>query len=80
MYIHLYIILQRKKVFVKFNKNRIHDFRHSHASLSANNGINIQEVARRLGHSNVSITLKTYAHLYPKESERALTVLNSIEL
>lgn len=61
-------------------KIRIHDFRHSHASLLANNGINIQEVARRLGHSNVSITLKTYAHLYPKESERALTVLNSIEL
>ena len=30
---------------------RIHDFRHSHASLLANEGINIQEIARRLGHS-----------------------------
>ncbi len=61
-------------------KIRIHDFRHSHASLLANNGISIQEVARRLGHSDVSITLRTYAHLYPKESERALNVLNKIEL
>lgn len=58
---------------------RIHDFRHSHASLLANNGINIQEIARRLGHSDVSITLKVYSHLYPKESERALKILNDIE-
>lgn len=57
---------------------RIHDFRHSHASLLANNGINIQEIARRLGHSDVSITLKVYSHLYPKESERALKILNDI--
>lgn len=59
---------------------RIHDFRHSHASLLANEGINIQEVARRLGHSNVEITLKTYAHLYPRESERAIGILNTIKL
>lgn len=61
-------------------KIRIHDFRHSHASLLANNGINIQEIARRLGHADVSITLKVYSHLYPKESERALTVLDSIKM
>ena len=59
---------------------RLHDFRHSHASLLANNGINIQEIAKRLGHADVSITLKTYSHLYPKESERALTVLNAVLL
>ena len=61
-------------------KIRIHDFRHSHASLLANNGINIQEIARRLGHSDIGITLKTYSHLYPKESERALSVLNNINI
>lgn len=58
---------------------RIHDFRHSHASLLANNGINIQEIARRLGHSNIEMTLNTYAHLYPKEQERALDILNKVE-
>ena len=57
---------------------RIHDFRHSHASLLANSGINIQEVARRLGHGNVQITWDTYAHLYPKESERAVSVLDTV--
>ena len=59
---------------------RIHDFRHSHASLLANNGINIQEIARRLGHSDVNTTLRTYSHLYPKESERALKILNDIKI
>ena len=56
----------------------IHEFRHSHASLLANNGINIQEIARRLGHSKVEITWNTYSHLYPKEEERALDILNKI--
>jgi integrase len=59
---------------------RLHDFRHSHASLLVNHGINIQEVARRLGHSNVQVTWSTYAHLYPREEERALTVLDAVPL
>lgn len=57
---------------------RIHDFRHSHASLLANEGINVQEISRRLGHSNVEITWNTYSHLYPREEERAVKILNKI--
>lgn len=59
---------------------RIHDYRHTHASLLANEGINIQEVARRLGHSNVKQTWDTYAHLYPREEERAIKVLEDIKI
>lgn len=59
---------------------RIHDYRHSHASLLANEGINIQEIARRLGHSNVQITWNTYSHLYPREEDRAISILNRISL
>lgn len=57
---------------------RIHDFRHTHATLLVNEGINIQEIARRLGHSNVEITWNTYSHLYPREEERAIAVLDKI--
>ena len=57
---------------------RIHDFRHSHASVLCNKGINIQEVARRLGHSDVSMTWNTYSHLYPIEEERALEILDTL--
>ena len=57
---------------------RVHDFRHTHATLLINEGINIQEIARRLGHSDVQITWNTYSHLYPREEERALSILNKI--
>lgn len=59
-------------------KIRIHDFRHSHASLLINSGVNALEVAHRLGHSTVDQTLKTYAHLFPSEEEKTLSVLNNI--
>lgn len=57
---------------------RIHDFRHTHASLLANEGINIQEIARRLGHAKIEMTWNTYSHLYPREEERALKILDKI--
>ena len=59
---------------------RVHDFRHTHATLLVNEGINIQEIARRLGHSNVEITWNTYSHLYPREEERAVSILDKIFL
>ena len=57
---------------------RLHDFRHSHVSVLANEGINIQEIARRLGHSRIEMTWNTYSHLYPREEEKAVDVLNQI--
>ena len=57
---------------------RIHDFRHSHATLLVNENVNIKEVARRLGHSDVSMTWNTYAHLYPKAEDQALNVLDRV--
>ena len=59
---------------------RIHDFRHSHVSVLANEGINIQEIARRLGHARVEETWNTYSHLYPREEERAVDVLNKVKI
>ena len=59
---------------------RIHDFRHTHASLLINENVNIQEIARRLGHDDVQVTLRTYAHLYPREEEKAISILDKIKL
>ena len=58
---------------------RIHDFRHSHASLLANKRINIQAIADRLGHGNTKETWNTYSHLYPEEKDKAVAVLNTVE-
>lgn len=63
----------------EIKKIRIHDFRHTHASLLANEGINIQEIARRLGHSDTSMKWNTYSHLYSREEEQAVEILNKIE-
>lgn len=46
-------------------KIRIHDLRHSHASLLVSMGFSIKEIQQRLGHEKVETTLNTYAHLYP---------------
>ena len=70
---------QRFAKLAVIKKIRIHDFRHSHVSLLANEGINIQEIARRLGHSDIEMTWNTYSHLYPREEERAVEVLNKIK-
>ncbi|MCD8015049.1 MAG: site-specific integrase [Lachnospiraceae bacterium] len=44
---------------------RIHDLRHSHASLLIEMGVPITEISKRLGHENIETTLRVYSHLYP---------------
>lgn len=51
-------------------KIRIHDFRHSHASLLMNMRVPIKEISERLGHENIETTLNTYAHLYPDDQDK----------
>lgn len=47
-------------------QTRLHDLRHSHASLLIEFlGCSPNVVSDRLGHANVKTTLQTYAHLYP---------------
>ena len=45
---------------------RYHDLRHPWASNLLEAGVNIADVSRDLGHANVYITLKIYAHAVPK--------------
>lgn len=60
---------------------RIHDFRHSHASMLIDNGGEnvITAVSKRLGHADVSMTLKRYTHLMKKSQEGLLKILDEIE-
>lgn len=58
---------------------RIHDFRHSHASLLINNGVNISVISKRLGHSSIKETLDTYSHMYQKSEDEAVELINSLE-
>lgn len=50
-------------------KIRLHDLRHSHASLLISKlGVQPILVAERLGHEKIQTTLATYSHLYPNQS------------
>lgn len=48
---------------------RIHDMRHSHASMLVEMGFSPLEIANRLGHEKIETTLNTYSHLYPDKQE-----------
>ena len=51
---------------------RLHDLRHSHASLLVELGFQPLAIAERLGHEKIETTLNTYSHLYPnKQAELA---------
>ena len=62
-----------KKANVK--RIRIHDFRHSHATILISQGCNIVAVSKRLGHSNVEMTLKVYTHLLQKSEDELIDKL-----
>ena len=57
-------------------KIRIHDLRHSHASLLIELGFSPKEIADRLGHEKIETTLNTYSHLYPNKQEKIAERLN----
>jgi integrase len=44
---------------------RLHDLRHTSASIGLAAGETLLEVSRRLGHSSITITADTYAHITP---------------
>lgn len=59
-------ILERDK---DLKKIRIHDLRHSHASLLINQGEDYLVVKERLGHASITTTIDTYSHLYPSKQK-----------
>ncbi|MDP6494863.1 MAG: tyrosine-type recombinase/integrase [Dehalococcoidia bacterium] len=50
---------------------RLHDARHSHASLLLKQGIHPKIVQERLGHSSITMTLDIYSHVAPGLQEAA---------
>jgi len=50
---------------------RLHDARHSHASLLLKQGVHPKVVQERLGHSSITLTLDTYSHVAPGLQEAA---------
>lgn len=58
---------------------RIHDFRHTYVSIMYNEGMTSTDIAHKVGHSNVSITERTYTHFIPKEEDPTLIAFSRLK-
>jgi integrase len=57
---------------------RLHDLRHTHATLLLKSGIHPKIVSERLRHAGIGITLDTYSHVVPGLQEKAATCFDEI--
>lgn len=62
----------------KLREIRVHDLRHTYASLALQRGTPVEVVSERLGHSSVGFTLDTYRHLYEAERREAAVSLDDL--
>lgn len=59
-----------------FPRVRIHDLRHTCATLLIAQGAHAKAIQRHLGHSSIQITFDTYGHLLPDEQDRVASALD----
>jgi integrase len=62
----------------KLPKIRLHDLRHTHATLCLSAGVHPKVVSERLGHSSVKMTLDRYSHAIPALEESAAELVASL--
>ncbi|MGO3152606.1 MAG: tyrosine-type recombinase/integrase [Galactobacter sp.] len=60
--------------YEKNARPRIHDLRHTHASLMLAAGMSIYELCRRLGHESIQTTIDRYSHLVPDAQWRGANI------
>lgn len=57
---------------------RIHDLRHSYATIRISAGHNIADVSRQLGHASIKITVDSYYHWIPNQASNEVADLDKI--
>ena len=74
----------RRRVFYKvlekagLRRIRIHDLRHTYATLRISKGDNIADVSKQLGHHSVKLTLDTYYHWIPGKKKSEVDELDDL--
>ncbi|MGQ9021383.1 tyrosine-type recombinase/integrase [Bacillus sp. 7788] len=59
-------------------KIRFHDLRHTYATILLLNGAPVKAVSERLGHSNIKVTLQTYAYALHSTSQQIANQIDRI--
>lgn len=57
---------------------RFHDLRHTAATILLSRGVNVKVVSEMLGHADIAITLRIYAHVIPNMQQVAADVMDSL--
>ena len=60
------------------DKIRLHDLRHTCASLLLANGVSMKEIQEWLGHSSYNTTANIYAHLYSNSKENSANTMSNV--
>ncbi|MBC8870172.1 MAG: tyrosine-type recombinase/integrase [Planctomycetes bacterium] len=70
-----------RKVFVQADvpQIRIHDMRHTFASLLLQQGESLHYVREQLGHASIQTTVDVYGHLAPRSNRNAVNKLDDDE-
>ncbi|MBP2620325.1 tyrosine-type recombinase/integrase [Streptococcus panodentis] len=66
--------LKRRLMSLGLPDYGFHLFRHTHASMMLNAGLNWKELQARMGHKSISTTMDTYAELAPKKKHEAVNI------
>jgi integrase len=57
---------------------RVHDLRHTAATLQLLNGVPAKVVSEMLGHASIAITLDLYSHVLPDMQDQAVAAMESV--
>ena len=71
-------VFDREVKKAKIRRIRLHDLRHTWATLALSAGINPKVVQERLGHANVQITLAMYSHVMPGLQDEAAAQVSAL--
>ena len=69
-----------KTIIKRHNLKRInfHGLRHTSISLMISEGIQVQVISKKAGHSNVNVTHNIYSHFFDSEFKKCADEMNSI--
>jgi len=70
--------LGEERSTLKLPKVTFHALRHTYVSQLIAAGLDVVTVSRRIGHSNPTVTLNVYAHLFGNPDERAAAAVETV--
>lgn len=63
---------------LNYSEFDFHSFRHTHATMLAENGVPMKYLQERLGHKNLQVTMKYYLHLTDKMTIEGISIINKL--